>query len=233
MKIETNLFLFTFPAIISLIAVTVVSVYVLQLRIRLSKEIQPQVNLPPTVNFIQIQPGDVEHSTETLHEKTNIGEKFVSRALGEQSHEPNWNDIQIMDIENSVQEDFKNIKSIKKDNVPEEEESIFSVKRNNSDPNQFFRVPKETKLPMVKENPSCFSPLSLIVKRILMINIAAFCVALCVTLSTAMRLLAFYFFNQGKDTYDRFRVFYTCVNLVNFFLIIMYVLVVRKKLCKD
>ena len=206
-----------------------VSVYVLKLRIRLSREIQPQVHLPTTtVNCIQIHPEDdiLEHSAETFNANgiTNIGTKIVSR---DQRQRPNWNDIQIMDIENSDPEDLTNIE--RKENVAEEEESSFSIKRNNSDPNQFFRVPRETKLAVVKNNPSCFSPLSLIVERILMINIAAVCVALNLTLTTSMRL---YFFIMGKGTYDRFRVLRTCVNLINYFLIIMYVLVVRKKLCK-
>ena len=155
----------------------------------------------------------------------------MSQGENRQRH-PNWNDIQIMDIENFNQEDLSNIKSFKKDPDPDvpEQESSFSVKRNNSDPSQFFRVPREPKFPEVKNNPSCFSPLSLIVERILMINIAAFCVALNLTLSTSMRL---FFSVKGKETYDRFRVLRTCVNLVDYSLIIMYVLVVRKKLCKN
>ena len=229
LEIETELFLMTIPSILALSAVTVVSVYVLKLRIRLSREIQPRVNLPgATVNCIQIQRGDIEHSAETFQEIKNIGAKCVSQ--GEKRNRPNWNDIQIMDIENSNQEDLSNIKSSKKDPDVPEQESSFSVKRNNSDPSQFFRVPKEPKLPEVKNNPSCFSPLSLIVERILMINIAAFCVALNLTLSTSMRL---FFSVKGKETYDRFRVLRTCVNLVDYFLIIMYVLVVRKKLFKN
>ena len=48
-KIETELFFVTIPALLALVAVVVVSVYAVKLQIRLSREIQPQVNLP-TVN---------------------------------------------------------------------------------------------------------------------------------------------------------------------------------------
>ena len=220
MKIGTELVFQIFPAILSLITVTVVSAYVLNLRIRLSREIQPLVNLPTeTVNCIQIQ--SVEHTAETFQQITS---------RDEQRRRPNWNDVQIMDIDNRDQEDLPNIKSVNKENV-QEEESSFYIKRSNSDPNQFFRVPKETKLPEVK-TPSCFSPLSLIVERIMMINIAAFCVVLNLTLSTSMRLLAFYFFREGRETYARFTVLRTWVSLVNYLIIIIYVLVIRRKLCK-
>ena len=53
-KIETEVFLVTIPALLAFIAVAVVSVYALKLQIRLSREIQPQVNLP-TENIIPTQ----------------------------------------------------------------------------------------------------------------------------------------------------------------------------------
>ena len=137
-KIENELFFVNVPALLTFVAVVMVSVYALKLQIRLSREIQPQVNLPPE-GIIPSSTRDVESSNKVKNSRTS--NKIT---LGAQSSGPNWDDIQIVDLENS--EEIRAPERIRtnRNGNEEEQESSFSIKRKNSDPNKFFRVPKET-----------------------------------------------------------------------------------------
>ena len=215
-RIETELLFVTIPVILAFVAIVVVSVYALKLQIRLSREIQPTVNLP-TENVIPTQlrqPQEVEEERTTIESnriRTNKNSELPS----------NSNDIQIIDLENADTEKIT-IERIPTDRniIEEEQESIFSIKRINSDPNHFFRVPKETRLtPMT---------MTMIVDRILMINIPALCLALDLSFSASMRL---YFVSKVKKTFED-KVLGVVLIFFQFFFWLTYVFLVRKRLCK-
>ena len=217
--IESELFFVTVPALLTVIAVAVVSVYTLKLQIRLSREIQPQVNLP-TENAIPTQPReDIEMN--------NIGTSNEA-ALGEPCQRPSWDDIQIVDLEDSEEiATLERTTITKNKNVLEEEkESSFSVSRKNSDPNHFFRVPKETAaLPAENKDCSgCLIPLSLVAERILMINIPALCISIDLVMAASMRL---YFVIKDKEKEGVLLMSY-----FHYLIVLTYVLQIRKRLCK-
>ena len=221
-KIETELFFVTVPALLTFVAVVMVSVYALKLQIRLSREIQPQVHLPPENICSQ---RDVVSSNEMKNNRTseNVG-------LDAKSLRPNWDDIHIMDLENSEGRTANEIITTNRNGNEEEQESSFTIKRKNSDPNKFFRVPKETTSVPTKETEcvGCLSPLSLVVEKILMINIPALCVALDIIMLASMRL---YFVVKEKERKEIWSV-KVFINCVNFLITLTYVYLVRKKLCK-
>ena len=213
-KIENELFFVTVSALLTFVAVVMVSVYALKLQIRLSREIQPQVNLP-TENAIPTQPRE---DIGTLNEA----------ALGEPCQRPSWDDIQIVDLEDSEEiATLERTTITKNKNVLEEEkESSFSVKRINSDPNHFFRVPKETAaLPAENKDCSgCLIPLSLVAERILMINIPALCISIDLVMAASMRL---YFVIKDKEKEGVLLMSY-----FHYLIVLTYVLQIRKRLCK-
>ena len=223
-KIEAELFFVTIPALLTFVAVATVSVYALKLQIRLSREIQPQVNLPPE-GIIPSSTRDVESSNKVKNSRTS--NKIT---LGAQSSGPNWDDIQIVDLENS--EEIRAPERIRtnRNGNEEEQESSFSIKRKNSDPSKFFRVPKETTSVPTKETEcvGCLSPLSLALERILMINIPALCVAIDLIIFASMRLHLVVKEKEKKETWS-VKEFIKCVH---FFIIFTYVYLVRKRLCK-
>ena len=207
-RIETELLFVTIPVILAFVAVVTVSFYAVKLQIRLSREVQPQVNLPKE-NIIP-------------DKNKNIALVEVKNTSGNSRSSTHLKDIQIIDLENSDTE------QITIERIPtDEQESSISIKRKNSDPNHFFRVPRESSsLPPV--TTGCFAPLAMIVERILMINISALCLALSLSFSASMR---FYFVIKDKKAYDNtlLRVVFICFQA---FFILTYVFLVRKKLCK-
>ena len=150
--------------------------------------------------------------------------------LGTQSLRPNWDDIHIMDLENSEGTTAIERITTNRNGNEEEQEPSFSIKRKNSDPNKFFRVPKETTSVPTQETQcvGCLSPLSLVVEKVLMINIPALCVALDIIMLASMRLYYVVKEKEGKKTWS-VKVF---INCVNFLITLTYVYLVRKRLCK-
>ena len=234
-RIETELLFVTAPALLALVAVVVVSVYALKLQIRLSREIQPVVNLP-TENIIPTQRKEQDEegrtTIETIRITTKKNEnialdeiKNTSEISGSSTH---FNDIQIIDLEIANTEKITpEIIPADKNILEEEQESSFSIKRINSDPNHFFRIPREARLPPV--TTGCFTPLAMIVERILMINIPALCLALNLIFAASMRL---YFVLEDKEAAQD-TVLGLSFNIFQVIFVLSYVFLVRKKLCKQ
>ena len=181
--------------------------------------------LKPPENIIPSSQRDVVSSNEMKNNQTsdNVG-------LGTQSLRPNWDDIHIMDLENSEGTTAIERITTNRNGNEEEQEPSFSIKRKNSDPNKFFRVPNETTSVPTKETEcvGCLSPLSLVVEKILMINIPALCVALDIVMLASMRLYFVVKEKEGNKTWS-VKVF---INCVNFLITLTYVYLVRKRLCK-
>ena len=200
------------PSLLALLAVITVSIFAFKLQLRLAREIQPTVNLPPPppANVIQME---ARNSTG-------------SRQTGRNARD----DIKIFNIEDGEVEESQSRQPQNQNNKDrnEAQEVDFEVRRLNSDPNSFFRVPCREESSTEPASPSCFQPLSVLVERIMMLNIAALILVLILTLGNSLRL---YFVVTGDKCDERSSVFIRLVKILPLFLGALYVIVIRKKLC--
>lgn len=116
---------------------------------------------------------------------------------------------------------------IKISNIDDAQEDDFDVRRLNSDPNSFFRCREESS--PEPASPTCFQPLSVLVERIMMLNIAALILVFIFTLTNSMRL---YFIVTGDKCNEiSNKVFVYLMKIIFFLLCILYAVIIRKKLC--
>ena len=112
------------PSLLALLAVIIVSVFAFKLQLRLAREVQPTVNLPPPppANAIQVEAGNSAGVRQTRRNARD--------------------DIKIFDIEGVEMEESQARQPQSQNNVDGNEtiETDFDVRRLNSDPNSFFRV---------------------------------------------------------------------------------------------
>ena len=201
------------PSLLTLLAVCLVSVFALKLQLRLGREVQPTVTLPPppTVNVIQLEAG------------TSAGVSQTARN--------NRGDIKIFDIEEVELEESQPGEPASQNNQERREakEADFDVRRLNSDPNSFFRVYFRGEKSPEASSPTCFKPLSVLVERIMMLNIAALILVFIFTLTNSMRL---YFIVTGDKCNEiSNKVFVYLMKIIFFLLCVLYAVVIRKKLC--
>ena len=204
------------PSLLSLLAVTFVSVFAFKLQLKLAGEIQPTVNLPPPPPEQQAgQPA----SARVNHPGRN-----------------NKDDVRIFDIEDDELEIEEPQPRQPPSQISEErkeaKEADFDVRRLNTDPNSFFKVYSRGKKSPVASSNTCFKPLSVLAERIMMLNIAALILVLVFILTNSIRL---YFIVTGEKC-DAERsgtiVFVRLSKFLSFFLCVLYAIVIRKKLCK-
>ena len=241
-NVNAEIFLIFVPSVLTLTAVCLVSVYVLKIQIKLKKEIPPTVNLP-TIS------GALAQGTQAMA-ALNTEERNSLRPAGlEQRGSPgnNFDDIIIMDIEdhesynqpegrgNSVvlHEDMSRISiQLEAKEKKEKKQLSFDIRRTNSDPNTFFRVSnvRDLSLSLAPSHfpSSLLKPLSLIVERIMMLNMASLILVLIFILYNYMRL---YFLLTGAPCEQTLLMTRT-IKFVSFVLWIVYALLIRRKLCK-
>ena len=199
------------PSLLALLAVITVSIFAFKLQLRLAREIQPTVNLPPPppANVIQ------------LETRNSTG----SRQTGRNTRD----DIKIFNIEDGEVEESQPRQPQNQNNKDrnEAQEDDFEVRRVNSDPNSFFRVSCREEISEAA-SPTCFQPLSVLVERIMMLNIAALILVFIFTMTNSVRL---YFIVTREECDERSIVFIRLVKFLSLFLCVLYVIVIRKKLC--
>ena len=199
------------PSLLALLAVISVSIFAFKLQLRLAREIQPTVNLPPPppANVIQMET------------RNSTGSRKTDRNARD--------DIKIFNIEDGEMEESQPRQPQNQNNKDrnEAQEVDFDVRRLNSDPNSFFRVSFREEISEAA-SPTCFQPLSVLVERIMMLNIAALTLVLMFTLTNSVRL---YFIVTREECDERSIVFIRLVKFLSLFLCVLYVIVIRKKLC--
>ena len=216
--VAAEMSLIFFPSLLSLVAVSLVSIFALKLQLRLAREIRPTVTLPlpppPTVNVIQLEAG------------TSAGARQTGRN--------NRDDIKIFDIEDLELEESQP-REPQDENYQERKEAKetdFDVRRLNSDPSSFFRVYflGEPQSPEASV-PTCFKPLSVLVERIMMLNIAALILVLISILTNCIRLYFLITPSHKEKCGERSVVVTRLIQFFNVLLIVLYAVVIRKKLC--
>ena len=191
------------PSLLSLVAVSLVSIFALKLQLRLAREIQPTVTLPP--------PPPASVTRQASEQGPAVG---VRQTGGD-----NRDDIKIFNIEGAELEESQS-------REPQNNED-FDVRRLNSDPNSFFRVYNREQESPAASTPTCFKPLSVMVERIMTLNIAALILVLIFTLTNCTRL----YFILTRETCDgRSIVFIRLKKFLYFILCILYANVIRKKI---
>ena len=109
----------------------------------------------------------------------------------------------------------------------EAKEADFDVRRLNSDPNSFFKVYVREKSPEASPPITCFKPLSVLVERIMMLNIASLILLLIFILTNCLRL---YFIITREKCDEKAIVFIRLKKFSYFLLVALYAIVIRKKL---
>ena len=203
--IKIDMILIFGPSLLALIAVVFVSVYAFKLQLRLKTAVGPTVNLS---RLQQHTNPEADVRVEDLESKDNENE-IVEGLEG------------VLDgpVEGASQ--IRNESERKEDQI----EPDIIIRRKNSDPNSFFRLPAVAREVSVPDMTSCFKPLTVIVERIMMLNIVALIWLAVITLTLCLRLYLFTKVECEKS------ILWSLV-LVIVVLHIVYVLVVRKKLCK-
>ena len=192
------------PSLLTLLAVIIVSVYALKLQLRLAREIQPTVTLPP--------PPPASVTSQASEQAPAVGLRQIGR--------DNRDDIKIFNIEGVELEESQ-------PREPKNNED-FDVRRLNSDPNSFFRVYCRGHESPAASSPTCFQPLSVVVERIMMLNIAALIMVLIFILTNCVRL---YFIITREKCDDISAVLTRSMKFLVFLLTALYAVVIRKKLC--
>ena len=202
------------PSLLALLAVITVSIFAFKLQLRLAREIQPTVNLPPPppANVIQME---ARNSTG-------------SRQTGRNARD----DIKIFNIEDGEVEESQPRQPQNQNNKDrnEAQEIDIEVRRVNSDPNCFFRVSCREESSPEPASPTCFQPLSVLVERIMMLNIAALILVFIFTVTNSMRL--YFIVTKDKCEEQSTKIVVIFIKIKFFLLSVLYVVVIRKKLCK-
>ena len=208
------------PSLLALLAVTGVSVFAIKLQLRLNRAVQPTVNLPPRP---PLPPPPPSVNVIKLEARNYAG---VS-----QTEIRNREDIKIFDIEDVELEEWqpREPQSQNYQEIKEAKEADFDVRRLNSDPNSFFRVYVRENSPEAFTTITCFKPLSVLVERIMMLNIAALILVLIFIYTNCIRL---YFIITRVKCDERSIVLILLKKFLHFLLGVLYAVVIKKKLGK-
>ena len=201
-KIKTDMVLLVGPSLLALMAVVFVSVYAFKLQLEIKKKVQPRVNLPT----LQQRPAFVtmEDQAERIDKGSELSESL---------------DMKVLAVENLGDDQSRS-------RMEDQKEENIVIKRKNSDPNSFFRLPAVDREVSVPDMTSCFKPLMLIAERIMMLNIVALLWLLMIAISLILRIYLY----TNVTCKESSLIFPVMLSLV--LLLLVYILFVRKKLCK-
>ena len=203
--VKIDMILLFGPSLLALIAVVFVSVYAFKLQLRLKMAVGPTVNLSQLQQHTNPE-ADVRMEDLEIRDNETETVESLDRVLGGP-------------VEGSSRS--RNESERKEDHI----EPDIIIRRKNSDPNSFFRLPAVVREVTVPDMTSCFKPLTVIVERIMMLNIVALIWLAMITITLCLRLYLFTKVECEKS------ILWSLV-IVIVVLQIVYVLVVRKKLCK-
>ena len=207
-NIKTDMILLFGPSLLALLAVVFVSVYAFKLHLRIKKKVQPTVNLPT------LQQRTASVRIEDQAERTD---KRNELSL----------DIKVLAVENLDDGQSRGrVEDQKEENIVIKKEENIVIKRQNSDPNSFFRLTAAVREVSVPSVASCFKPLMLIAERIMMLNIVALLWLVMIAISLCLRIYLY----TNVACKESNLIFPVMISIV--VLLLVYISVVRKKLCK-
>ena len=196
---------------------------------RLRNEIQPKVNIPrASVSVIQSLQANEERTRNDFAASVRIEEQTRRKDRRDDREILN---IEHLKVGHATHDDSNEIRTIGPGNDEGRKKTIednIEIRRVNSDPNAFFRFPVVVKELSSSTTSTCFKPLHMIVERIMMLNIAAFILLIVLAIISFLRLFL-YFAEVNCEPPEV--VFPSMLTLIT--LLVLYVLIIKKKLSKS